>query len=117
MLARAERLQRQFFVPAEARARPQWEPPVDVFADGDRLVVVAALPGVGRGDVEVALDGEVLVVRGYRPLPSFARRAQLVRMETPYGRFERRIRLPAGRWMHVGSGLEDGLLVIELERM
>ncbi|GBD42261.1 hypothetical protein HRbin39_01650 [bacterium HR39] len=117
MIARAERLQRQFFVPAEASARPQWEPPVDVFADERRLVVVAALPGVRPEELEVAVGDGTLVVRGHRPLPPFARRAGLVRMETPYGRFERRLRLPAGPWLHAGSRLEDGLLVVELERM
>ena len=52
-LARAERLQRQFFRPGERGARAVWEPPVDIFEHERDLWIVAALPGV---DARAARD-------------------------------------------------------------
>ena len=47
MLARAERLHREFFRPAGTRARPPaWEPPVDVLETEREVLVLVALPGV-----------------------------------------------------------------------
>ena len=44
VLARAERMHREFFRPA--RARLAWEPPVDVLETGEEVLVFMALPGV-----------------------------------------------------------------------
>ena len=54
MLARAERMHRDFFRPPRERARqPSWEPPVDVLETEREVLVLVALPGVkaerGRG--------------------------------------------------------------------
>ena len=48
LLEQAERLQRQFFRLAGGAEQARWEPPVDVFADGDEILVEVALPGVPR---------------------------------------------------------------------
>ncbi len=118
MLARAERLQRQFFQPQPPAVEvSQWEPPVDVFAEDGRLWIQVALPGVAPEELEVLFEGETLVVRGRRVLPTAAHRARLVRLEIPHGRFERRLRLPRGRYVLASSRLEHGLLSLLLERM
>ncbi len=46
-LARAERLQREFFRLGSSNTRPNWEPPVDIFETARELTILAALPGVG----------------------------------------------------------------------
>ena len=94
LLEQAERMHRQFFrLTASEQARPTWEPPVDVFEDGDGVVIVVALPGVPADRVEVSYEPGTLVVRGERPLP-FSRTCSRVRhLEIPYGSFERRIPL------------------------
>ncbi len=118
MLARAERLQRQFFVPAEARPETsQWEPPVDVFETERGLWIMVALPGVDARDLELAVQGDTLIVAGRRVLPAVVRRARLVRLEIPHGRFLRRIRLPAGPYLLAGQEFRDGCLTIVLEKM
>lgn len=115
LVERAERMQRQFF----ALGRPQqsgalWEPPIDVFETGDGLWIIAALPGVGPEDMEVALEHNVLIVAGRRKLPPTLRRAAIHRLELPHGRFERRIALPARRW-HLGQReMTCGCLVVRL---
>ena len=85
MLDRAERLQRQFFHPPQfGQPRASWAPPVDMFAQGDALIVLVALPDVSPACVEVLHEGSTLTVRGLRPLPAACRRAEILRLEIPY---------------------------------
>ena len=46
MLARAERMHRQFFQPAGSSCAVAWEPPVDVLETERAVLVLVALPGV-----------------------------------------------------------------------
>ena len=118
MLRRAERLERQFFVPAATgRERSVWEPPVDVFEAGGRIAITVALPGVPATDIELRVEGDTLVIAGERRPPRALAAARLVRMEIPFGRFERRIRLPRGSWRLLRSEHADGCLSIVLERL
>jgi len=118
MLDEANRLQRRFFeVSVRPAAQPQWEPPVDVFESEDALWLFYALPGVRVGQVEAAIEGNELVVRGDRSLPSVAHTTTIRRLELPHGRFERRITLPAGRYDLIARELDQGHLVIGLRKI
>ena len=65
MLARAERLHREFFQPVRSGSRtPSWEPPVDMIETERDVLVLVALPGVDPDRVEAAIDGTDLVVAG-----------------------------------------------------
>ena len=118
MLDQADRLQRQFFrLAADAdRAQVRWEPPVDVYADADQVLVEVALPGVPADRVELLLAPGELVIRGARQLPACPAGASLQRLEIPYGRFERRLALGPGEWELVGRKLADGCLRLLLAR-
>jgi HSP20 family protein len=110
-LARAERLHRQFFQPRRSGA---WEPPVDILETEREVLLFFALPGVSIDKVEAAIDGLDLVVAGTRTLPPELRTAVIHRIELPQGRFERRVRLPTGRYRDVRRSAADGCLVITL---
>jgi HSP20 family molecular chaperone IbpA len=116
MLERAEGLHRQFFQPAVSPRRANWEPPVDIFETERELLIIAALPGVESRDLEVAIDGITLVVAGVRHPPFDTRGASVHRLEIPYGRFERRIRLPAVPLQLSRSELERGCLQVSLAK-
>jgi HSP20 family protein len=117
MLTRAERLHREFFRPARSGSRlPAWEPPVDVLETDREVLVLMALPGVDPERVEAAIDGADLVVAGSRVLPAALRTAVIHRLELPQGRFERRVRLPAGRYAGVHRAMANGCLLITLEK-
>jgi HSP20 family protein len=118
MLARAERLHREFFRPTGGVARlPAWEPPVDMLETEREVLVLVALPGVVPDQVEAVVDGNDLVVAGTRVLPSELRTAIIHRLELPQGRFERRVRLPAGRYSAVRRSAGEGCLVITLQKL
>jgi len=117
VLVRAERLHRQFFRPAQSpRSGPSWEPPVDIFETDIEVLVLVALPGVNPEHVEAIIDGADILVTAMRVLPSELRTAVIHRLELPQGRFERRIRLPAGRYHRVRRSVVDGCLLITLEK-
>lgn len=120
MLDEADRLQRRFFTEVGARERraPSWEPPVDVFTDGDDVWLFFAVPGVSADEMEVLVDeGGALIVRGERRLPLPARSGSIRRLEIPYGRFERRVPLPPGRFELFARQLDHGCLVLGLRRI
>jgi HSP20 family molecular chaperone IbpA len=117
MLARAERMHREFFRPRGLLARrPVWEPPVDVLETEREVLVLVALPGVNPDRVEAAVDDGELVFAGTRVLPVELETAIIHRLELPQGRFERRVRLPAGRYSAVHRSAADGCLVITLRK-
>jgi HSP20 family molecular chaperone IbpA len=117
LLERADRMHRQFFVPAAARSqRPTWQPPVDLIETEGELWILVALPGVEADQLQVAIDGATLIVAGERPMPGRSRAAVIRRLEIPYGHFERRIELPAGRFEIDRRELVNGCLVLSLQK-
>jgi HSP20 family molecular chaperone IbpA len=117
VLDQAERMHRQFFRLAAPRAaQAVWEPPVDVFEDEREVLVVVALPGVPLERIEVALVPGALLIREERQLSLFVTRRSMRQLEIPYGRFERRIGLPPGRFAALGHELVDGCLFVRLDK-
>ncbi|MGP1676117.1 MAG: Hsp20/alpha crystallin family protein [Burkholderiales bacterium] len=116
LLQDAERLQRQFFQIGVIRGAPCWEPPVDLYEDGNELRLLVALPGVTPQQLEVVLAPGLIIVRGERSLPTNARRAAIHRLEIPYGQFERRVALPPGQFEPIDQRLEHGCLILTLRR-
>jgi HSP20 family protein len=117
MLARADRLHRQLFQPLRSvKQLPAWEPPADVLETEHQVLVIVALPGVKADQVEAAVDGSDLVLAGVRTLPRELGMAVIHRLELPQGRFERRLRLPAGRYKDIRRTSSDGCLVIVLDK-
>jgi HSP20 family protein len=117
MLAQADRLHRQMFKPnVSQQRRANWEPPVDMLETEDKVLILAALPGVDAAQVRAVIQDGVLVITGERVLPDELRTAVIHRLELPQGWFERRIELPAGRYDGVKSVTANGCLVISLTK-
>ncbi len=116
-LARAERMHRQFFrlQPSGPASEPSWEPPIDVLETDREILVFVALPGVDPETVTAVIENGVLIVAGRRVLPRELRDAIIHRLELPQGRFERRLQLPAGRYV-VKQFAQNGCLVFSLTK-
>lgn len=85
--------------------------PVDVTV-GDRDVVMTFdLPGVKSEDLDIQVLDQELVLRGERMRPQAGEGAEWAHSERPFGRFERRIRLPQGVDADaITADLTDGVL-------
>ena len=116
LIARAEQMHRRFFEPGISMQVANWEPPVDIFETDRELWIVAALPGVEHGDLDVTIDVDVFRVAGQRRLPAAARTASIHRLEIPHGHFERHIKLPSARFVLGRSELVNGCLVVGLAK-
>jgi HSP20 family protein len=117
LLDEAERKHRHFFellsVPS---ARPVWEPPADIFADGSELHVVLALPGARAEEIAVQITSTGIQVDTIVAPPSLSARANVMRLEIPYGRMRRRIDLPPGHYALLERRLDRGCLFLRLTR-
>jgi HSP20 family protein len=117
VVARAERLQHAFFRPlAGASSTPAWEPPVDVLETKGEILVFVALPGVHAETVEVFADAGEVAFAAVRAFPAELQSAVIHRLELPHGRFERRLRLPPGRYGLVRHSVINGCLLIAIEK-
>lgn len=113
LLDRAEQLHRQFFEPArEGALHARWEPPIDILETERQLKIIVALPGVPPEAVRVEIEGGTLIIAGVRALPSRGEKANIVRLEIPYGSFERRIALQYSRLRLAERELVNGCLVL-----
>jgi HSP20 family protein len=104
--------------PSEGRASSgsAWIPAVDIYAQGDDLVIRCELAGVARKDMEVALCRGQLWISGERAgAPEGADVTDYVR-ERRYGPFRRTINLPPRvERDQLRATLELGLLEVVVE--
>ena len=70
--------------------------PADVIVGEHDLVLSMDLPGLAVEDVEIELLGDFLSVRGERRRPEVGEGKTFAHTERPFGRFERRFRVPDG---------------------
>jgi len=112
-MERADRLRRQFF----HHTKPHWEAPIDVFETDNALTILVAMPGVELDSISVTLNAGALTISGERPLPGELQGAHILRMEIPYGHFERRIDLPPVPFQISGRHLSNGCLMLRLEKV
>jgi HSP20 family protein len=118
LISRAERLHRQYFhITLSQHRTPVWEPPVDVLETADQLVIVVALPGVDPETIQSAIEGGALSVIGNRSVPAALNATVIHRLELPHGRFERRVTLPSGRYGEVRSAIDNGCLIVTLDKI
>ena len=101
--------------PGELIGRRKY-PPIDVWEEGDSLVVQAEVPGVPMDQLEVYARGAELTVKGSRTTASTTG-VNVHRQEQRGGQFDRTITLPieidADR---IEARLADGLLTIRVPK-
>jgi HSP20 family molecular chaperone IbpA len=117
LLDEAERKHRSFFeLLAVPSARPVWEPPADIFADGSEFQVAVAMPGARAEDIVVQITPTGLQIETDVAPPALSPRASVVRLEIPYGRMRRRMDLPPGRYALLERQFDRGCLFLRLTR-
>lgn len=71
-----------------------WAIPLDVTQDGDDTVIRASLPGVTPDDIDVAIEDNVLSIRGQTSSDHQEQRDNYLMRERRVGSFHRALRLP-----------------------
>jgi HSP20 family protein len=88
-------------------------PAMDVFEEGDAIVVKAEVPGMTRKDLDVRISGDVLTVSGTKEREEKVERKDYHRYERSSGSFSRSLLLPAEVEIEkVSAQVKDGVLEI-----
>ena len=97
---------------------PSFAPSIDIADEKNCIRVTAELPGMEDKDVEVALSGDRLVIRGEKSLEETSKDDAYYRTERSYGAFERAIPLPVEvDQNHVEATFRKGVLTVRLPKV
>jgi HSP20 family protein len=115
-----ERFLREAFSPVtnegEVSTRT-WAPPVDIFENGDNLVLKAELPGVNPDDVEIRVEDNTLYLKGERKFEKEVKEQSYHRVERSYGTFTRTFSLPNSIDADkVSANYKDGVLTLTMPK-
>jgi HSP20 family protein len=81
--------------PQEDLTRSTWVPAVDIYSNGQHeLVLKAELPDIKEEEIEVAVEGNTLTLRGEKKIDTEVAEDQFHRIERSYGSFARTFALP-----------------------
>lgn len=78
----------------EGIARGAWNPSVDIYENKDQIVLEAELPGMKREDFDLAIENNVITLRGERRFEKKEESDNYHRVERSYGSFTRSFTLP-----------------------
>jgi len=79
---------------AEQQAAPSWAPAANISETDAEYLIKAELPEVSKEDVKVTVDDGVITISGERRNELENKDEKLHRVESLYGSFSRRFRLP-----------------------
>jgi HSP20 family protein len=93
-----------------------WRPDLDIYETPEEFLLVLCVPGVSADDLDVSVLGQTLTIAGRRAV-EVPGEARPLLLESPRGRFLRRIRVLARCDMEgVGTRLADGQLVVRIPK-
>jgi HSP20 family protein len=94
-----------------------WVPRADIRETPDAILVTLEIPGVGREEIDITIEGSYLHVAGVRLEPAAEGCVRWHQLEVSYGPFERIINLPHEADMdRITATCKDGFLSITIPR-
>jgi len=94
-----------------------WVPMAEVYETDDKFVVRVELPGVNPDDVDISVAGDSLLVKGERKAPEGVAPEQYHECERCYGKFYRRITLPADAEVNkIEAAYNNGILEVNVTK-
>jgi HSP20 family protein len=94
-----------------------WAPKLDVSETKDAMVVTADMPGIDPKEIEIALTGDLLTLKGEKEKETGEKEERFHRVERTYGAFLRSVRLPmAVDGSKVTATFKNGVLVVTLPK-
>jgi HSP20 family protein len=91
---------------------------LDVFEDADDVTVKASLPGISPQEVDIAITGDVLTIKGEKSEEKEEKQGNWHLRERRYGAFQRSISLPAAVQADKADAVfENGVLTLTLPKV
>ncbi|NOY39509.1 MAG: Hsp20/alpha crystallin family protein [Nitrospirae bacterium] len=92
-------------------------PVVDIYEEGDDVVVKAEMPGIKKDDVDVSLTDNTITISGEKKKEEKVEKKNYYRLERSYGSFTRTFRLPAEVQSDKAKAkFKDGILEIRVPK-
>ncbi len=92
-------------------------PSVDIFEEGDDVVVKAELPGMKKEDIEVKLTDNTISISGEKKKEERVEKKDYYRLERSYGSFCRAFSLPAEvQTDKAKAQFKDGVLEVRIPK-
>ena len=98
-------------------ASGKFVPAVDIYDDGEKVVVKLEIPGVKEEDLDIRVENQTLSVRGERKFETEEKQEHFQRVERHYGSFYRSFSLPTSVDTEtIVAAYEAGVLKLELKK-
>lgn len=92
-------------------------PPLNLYDDGESLIVRSEIPGIDPKDLEISATMNALTVKGERKHPEIDAKASFHRRERGHGTFSRSINLPQEVDPDkIHASYENGVLEVRLPK-
>jgi HSP20 family protein len=115
-----DRLWDDYFGSGRRALRPMeedWMPAVDVSETGDKITIKAEVPGMEAKDIEIAMVGDTLTIKGEKKLEREEKEENYHTVERSYGSFTRALKLPATvEADKVEASYKNGVLTVVLPK-
>lgn len=95
-----------------------WIPSADVLENKDDIVIRVDIPGMSSEEIDLAIAGDVLVIKGERNQEMEREDENYHAIERDYGKFSRHIQLPTSVDMdNIKASYKNGVLTIRLPKI
>ena len=102
---------------SDADLNSTWSPPVDLYETEKEFVLLAELPGIEKGDLDLQIVDRMIVLKGQRHFARDVSGQKYHRLERPVGRFERRFELPEPvDAPSIKAKMVDGVLTVAIPK-
>ena len=92
-------------------------PTVDIFEDGNDVVVKAELPGMKKDDIEVNISDDVITISGEKKTEEKVEKKDYYQLERSFGSFTRTLQLPAETQTDKArASFKDGILEVRIPK-
>ena len=90
---------------------------VDMFEDGDDLVIKAEIPGMKKNEISIDFSGDMVTISGEKKSEERTERNDYYRVERSFGSFSRKLRLPVEIQIDkTHATFKDGVLDIRMPK-
>jgi HSP20 family protein len=98
-------------------ASGKFVPAVDIYDDGEKVVLTLEIPGVKEEDVDIRVENQTLSVRGERKFEVEDKKEHYQRVERHFGSFYRSFTLPTSVDTDtIAATYNAGVLKVELKK-
>jgi len=90
---------------------------IDMFEEGDELVIKAEIPGMKKEEISIDFAGDVVTISGEKKSEEKTERKDYYRVERSFGSFSRKLQLPVEIQVDKAkASFKDGVLEVRMPK-